>query len=269
MSRSDDPEIPTSTDAMLRRTRRRADQLRRRRRLVIGGAATAVVAVAIALPLVLSDHPSTHVVNVVGGTSAPSTVGPVAPTAGPTTTAPPPASSPTLTTPTAPPASTTTPTTAGARGLGPAGSGVAPACATAELRASLTGGNGAAGSVGYQLTLRNIGSGACRLSGYPGVSYVTGASGPIVGAPAQRDHVAPAATVTIAPQHAAQATLVETDALDYPTTTCRLSRVAGLRIYPPNQTASLFVAQPGRDCANASDPGLQIGPMEVAPATGT
>jgi hypothetical protein len=262
MSRFDNSEIPTSTDDMLRRTRRRAEQLRRRRRLLVGGTAAAVLAAALAVPLVLAGHQSHRVVNVVGGTSTPTSVRPAAPTAGPTTNPLPsaPTSTSTATSPASSASSTVPPTTAG--------STTPPACATSELRASLTGGNGAAGSVGYELTLRNIGANRCTLFGYPGVSYVTGASGTTVGAPAQRDDVAPAATVTIAPQHAAQAVLIETDSLNYPTTTCRLTSVAGLRIYPPNQTASLFIAQATRACGRAADPGLQIGPMEVAPSTG-
>ena len=207
-----------------------------------------------------SAHQSTRVVNVIGGPSAPSSIRPGAPTAGPTTTPRSSAPGATTTTPGTPPAASTAPTTAG--------SDAVPVCATSELRASLAGGSGAAGSVGYELTLRNIGPNACTLFGYAGVSYVTGAAGTIVGAPARRDKVAPAAAVTLAPQHAAQATLIETDSLNYPTTTCRLTSVAGLRIYPPNQTASLFVAQATRDCANAADPGLQVGPMDVAPTTG-
>ena len=136
-----------------------------------------------------------------------------------------------------------------------------PPCATSDLTASLNDPSGAAGSVGYALVLRNSGSVSCTLDGYPGVSYVD-SSGMTVGAPAQRDSVAPVVTVNLAPREAAQATLIETDAHNYPPDSCQLTSVAGLRIYPPNQTTSLLVPQTTLACANAADPVLHVGPMQ-------
>jgi hypothetical protein len=115
--------------------------------------------------------------------------------------------------------------------------------------------------VGYALVLRNSGNVTCTLDGYPGVSYM-GSSGTMVGAPAQRDSVAPVVTVSLAPGAAAQATLIETDAHNYPPDTCGLTTVAGLRIYPPNQTASLLVPQTTVACADTADPVLQVGPVQ-------
>jgi hypothetical protein len=142
-----------------------------------------------------------------------------------------------------------------------------PTCATAQLSARLANPSGAAGSVGYSLILSNTGA-PCTLYGYPGVSYVTASKGTTVGAPARRDSTGPTHTVTLATGQSAQATLIETDSLNYPQNTCQLSPVTGLRIYPPGQTAALFVPQPNQACANPADPVLQIGPITASSATG-
>ena len=63
----------------------------------------------------------------------------------------------------------------------------APACTSADLTASLGGGAGAGMSQNHTgLQLRNTGSAACTLYGYPGVSWVRGASGIQTGAAAVR-----------------------------------------------------------------------------------
>jgi hypothetical protein len=254
MTSFDGPEAPSSPDAMLERTWRRVVQIRRRRRRTVGGAAAvAAVALAIALPVALHHDSPTGVVRVVG---PPSTI-PVSTTnpSGPTATAPlagPPSTTPATSTPpsTAPPSS------------GPPSPPALTACATSDLTASLVSAGGAAGSVGYELTFRNTGDVTCTLQGYPGVSYVTSSTGSPVGAPAGRDSVDPVTTVVLAPQGRAQALLIETDSLNYPPNTCRLTSVIGLRIYPPNQTASLFVAQATRACSNAADPVLQVATVQ-------
>lgn len=148
----------------------------------------------------------------------------------------------------------------------PAGSS-APLCATSQLEASPSGGNGAAGSVDYILNLTNTSSSTCTLTGYPGVSYVAGSSGTQVGSPAVRTP-GDAQTVVLGPGHAAQAGLREVVAQNFPQSTCRLTTTRGLRVYPPNQKAALFVAQPGHTCANPADHTLFVGPVETGPAHG-
>lgn len=45
-----------------------------------------------------------------------------------------------------------------------------------------------------------------------------------------------------------------TEALNYPAATCDPMTVAGLRVYPPNETAAAFVADPDlRVCSTATD----------------
>jgi hypothetical protein len=94
------------------------------------------------------------------------------------------------------------------------------------------------------LQLRNTGSSACTLYGYPGISWVAGADGHQVGAPAQRqaDNSGNAEqTVTLAPGALASAPLDIVDAAVIPTSECKPVPVRGLRIYPPGETAALFL----------------------------
>ncbi|MDQ1415337.1 MAG: hypothetical protein QOF81_950 [Acidimicrobiaceae bacterium] len=251
MTSPDRPEIPTSTGAMLERTRRRAEQMRRRRRAALAAVAAVV---AVGLPLVLIDtRHSGRVLRTVGEPTsvAPATSAKTEPT--PSTARPQPA----LPSTSRPSVDTTTITTTA--------SSAVKDCSSGQLKASLMNPNGAAGSVGYDLVLRNTGSVTCSLRGYPGVSYVTGATGATVGAPAQRDNLGTINTITLSPGHAARATLIEVNSLNYPPDTCRLTQVGGLRIYPPNQTVALFVPQTARACANPADAILSIGPLEAFP----
>ena len=58
------------------------------------------------------------------------------------------------------------------------------------------------------------------------------------------------------PGQAGAATLRYTQAANYPD--CSVTPAAGFRIYPPEDTASLFVAQPRSACSNAGPTLLTI-----------
>ncbi len=133
-------------------------------------------------------------------------------------------------------------------------------CSTSQLAASLGSGNGAAGTIYYNLELHNASSVTCFVQGYPGVSFVAGSNGHQVGAPATR---AAGATpqVVLAPQRSALASLAVVDAANYGIP-CQLTPVLGLRVYPPNQTAALFVPHADQACANTSYTTLRIGPLQ-------
>jgi hypothetical protein len=101
----------------------------------------------------------------------------------------------------------------------------------------------------------NIGSTSCVIQGFPGVSFVTGDSGQQVGAPADRDgEIAP--PVTLAPGQTAHAPLSMLNGIGayYPPDTplCGATQIRGIRVYPPDDTAALFI--PGNDtvCGNPS-----------------
>jgi hypothetical protein len=259
MTSPDRPTIPTSTGDMLARTHRRAEQLRRRRRGLITGLAAAAVVIAVAVPLLARSPHRSRVVGVTGeptsvttGTTTPqvATTSPGATTTA-ATTIPPVPSIPVPTT-TATTGVPRTPTTAPAS---------TPECATSQLRGALTNSSGAAGSVGYAIEFVNTAATTCSLTGYPGVSYRSGATETLVGAPAQRDPLRSVVTVTLRPGQAAYATLIEVDSLNYPPASCQLTSVNGLWVYPPDQTAALFLSQSTQACSNPADPVLMIGPI--------
>ncbi|MDA8046991.1 MAG: DUF4232 domain-containing protein [Actinomycetota bacterium] len=173
------------------------------------------------------------------------TVAPSSTVAPGTTTAPPPTS----------PVPTTAPATTSSTGpTGPV------RCLTTDLVGSLSGENGAAGSVYYMLDLANRGSVTCVMQGYPGVSFVTTSSGQQVGAPADRT---PGSTPSflLGPGQMAQAVLQVTEASNYGSA-CQITPTDGLRVYPPDERDSLVIAHSDRACANTSDVTLHIGPMQ-------
>ena len=156
-------------------------------------------------------------------------------------------------------------------------SGGTPACTSAHLQASLGGGAGAGMSQNHTgLQLRNTGPSACTLYGYPGVSWVRGASGVQTGAAATRqaDPNGTEKTVTLAPGALASAPLDIVDAAVIPPSECKPVAVRGLRIYPPGQQAALFLALPtaaggyGECSLTTKSPTLMIGYLEAGAQPG-
>lgn len=186
-------------------------------------------------------------------TGAPSS----APTSAPTSAAAPPTSAAPSS---AAPTSTRTATASASASAAPTAAGPA-ACPSSRLAVTVRPdvGGGAAGSQYETIVFVNQGSTTCTLNGHPGVSYVVGSAGTQVGAPAGRDGVP--ALVTLAPGGSAHASLRVVDYQTIDRETCQSSPVAGLRIYPPDQTASQFVAAPGSTCADPSVVLLTVGPV--------
>jgi len=142
-----------------------------------------------------------------------------------------------------------------------------PECASADLALSLAPTEGTAGTFYTAVQLTNAGRGTCFVAGFPGVSYVDG-SGHQVGAAAVRDG-AKGPRVTLKPGGMASAVLAMVDIGVFSPSACRPTPVTGLRVYPPDQRASLFVRHPTTGCA-AADPGepqLRVRTL-VAGATG-
>ncbi|WLQ04720.1 DUF4232 domain-containing protein [Arthrobacter oryzae] len=144
----------------------------------------------------------------------------------------------------------------------PSSQSAAPAgpsrCKAANLTVSqdATGG-GAAGSVYSQLILTNSGAEPCLLRGFPGVSLTADANGEPLGAPARQDGASPVADVLLAPGQAGAADMRYTQAGNYPD--CATAQAAGYRVYPPEETASLFLAVPRTACTDDSIELLTIG----------
>ena len=125
-------------------------------------------------------------------------------------------------------------------------------CQTSDLTLTLGPGDGAAGHEYFALKFTNTGTATCTLNGYPGVSFVTGTAGQQLGAPAQRATNAPAVGITLQPGSAGVATIGVTQAGNYDAATCQPTPVTGFRVYPPNETASAFVAYAGTGCASSA-----------------
>lgn len=127
------------------------------------------------------------------------------------------------------------------------------ACPTSALSASLTNTQGTAGTSYSHLVLRNASTRACTLAGYPGVSFID-ASGHQIGAAVPRS-AGSAIVVTLAPDGSAGAVFALHDAYVGSVPDCQPTNVTGLRIYPPDQTASLTLPNPFRVCANPTTDG--------------
>jgi hypothetical protein len=135
-------------------------------------------------------------------------------------------------------------------------------CKASGLKATTDAtGGGAAGSVYMELILTNSGKSACHLKGFAGVSLTTGPNGRPIGAPAQRDTSVAVQDVLLAPGKSGTAVLRYTQAGNYPD--CAKTAAAGFRVYPPEDTASLFVARPSDACSNASIELLSIGAFQA------
>jgi Protein of unknown function (DUF4232) len=126
-----------------------------------------------------------------------------------------------------------------------------PTCVSSDLQASLGPSQGAAGTFYHLLILTNTSSADCTLYGYPGVSFVTGQGGSVIGAPAGRNSVVPDTLVTLPPGGTASALLGVEDTGALPPSSCVPGTSDWLQIYPPGDTGSLFVQLKSSVCTKA------------------
>jgi Protein of unknown function (DUF4232) len=141
----------------------------------------------------------------------------------------------------------TAPVTSPSPSASPTAAG-APACANGTLQVKLRGEQGYAGGVDLAINFTNTTSAACTLYGYPGVSLVSSSHAQI-GLAAKRTTTAPAEVVTLAPGATGHAQLQIADALNFPTSACGPVQAADLRVYPPGQTAAVFLPDHSQGCA--------------------
>jgi hypothetical protein len=111
-------------------------------------------------------------------------------------------------------------------------------------------GGAAAGSVYYPIDFTNTSSSTCTLYGYPGVSFSSGRGGSQIGKPASRNPAGPPVTVTLTPGGVAHATVQVAQAGNYSKSVCKPVTAHWLKIYPPNQTAPLFVSFTIQACSH-------------------
>jgi Protein of unknown function (DUF4232) len=149
-----------------------------------------------------------------------------------------------------------TPTTT----LSPAVSGP-PACPTSSLQVKLGVGQGYAGGVYQVIDFTNTSGSPCTLYGYPGVSLASGPPYAQIGLAAKRSTSSTPKLVTLAPAATANALLQIVDALNYPSASCGPTKATALKIYPPNQTAPVYLPNASEGCAKTVQT-MYIGPVQ-------
>ncbi|WP_223198682.1 DUF4232 domain-containing protein [Solihabitans fulvus] len=138
-----------------------------------------------------------------------------------------------------------------------------PICQAADLGLSFGHAEGAAGTVYRAVQFTNYGDNTCVLQGFPGVSYVDG-DGNQVGAAARRDGPA-GSLVTLDPGATASAIVGFVQIGLFDPAVCQPTPVAGIQVYPPDSTESLFLEMPGQQgCAGDVSPSAQL---KVLPMT--
>jgi hypothetical protein len=143
-----------------------------------------------------------------------------------------------------------------------------PGCSTSGLVVWMdTQGSVAAGSVFYTLMFTNLSGHACTLYGHPGVTAV-GLGGHQAGSPAAWDPPG-AQLVTLASGATGYAVLQYSDVVTSNSgpRPCDPVTAAGLRIYPPDQTAAKVVPFPLKACTT-SVTYLGVRPVQQAPPPG-
>ena len=149
-----------------------------------------------------------------------------------------------------------------APGTGHTGKVATPACATSGLDVWLnTQGQGAAGTIYYNLNFTNLSGSTCTLFGYPGVS-ATNLGGTQVGSAAIRLSATPH-TVTLTNGATAFALVGIVQAGIFPPSQCGPVTAAGLRVFPPNQTQSAKVPFPFAACSKTGPLYLKVLPVQA------
>ncbi len=146
------------------------------------------------------------------------------------------------------PTSTPVPVTSTSSPAPPTVVGV-PACANGSLKVALGLGQGYAGGSYVNIDFTNTSGSECTLTGFPGVSLVSGPPYVQIGLAAQRNSNSPVKTITLAPGAVANALLQVVDALNFPTASCGPAKATNLQVFPPNQTAAVYVPYQTEACA--------------------
>ncbi|MDH6125813.1 DUF4232 domain-containing protein [Kitasatospora sp. GP82] len=135
------------------------------------------------------------------------------------------------------------------------------ACTSSQLSVVQKDPSVGAGQYYSTLVFTNTSATSCTLTGYPGVSYVA-ANGVQSGNPAVRAEGS-VVTVTLKPGRTANAKLHDSNGIGgYDPKECRLTPAQGLRIYPPNEQAAIFLPWKTEHCAGPTVHALTIGPIE-------
>jgi hypothetical protein len=121
------------------------------------------------------------------------------------------------------------------------------ACAAGAVKVTQSAPDGYAGGFDVTIGFTNTSGAPCTLYGYPGVSLVS-ASYAQIGLPARRLSTVPVTVVTLASGATASAVVQIADAVNFPSPACSPVKAAYLRIFPPNQTTSVYLANTSQTC---------------------
>jgi hypothetical protein len=177
-----------------------------------------------------------------------------------------PATATTTTVTATPPASgassgSNTPAVSTSSPAGPVSSAVS--CATSSLNIKQGLAQGYAGGVYEVIDFTNTSNSPCSLYGFPGVSLVTGPPYTQVGLAAKRSTTsAKVKLITLAPGTTGNALLQIVDALNYPSATCGPTKATALKVYPPNQTAPIYLPNTSTACSKSVQT-MNIGPVQA------
>ena len=139
----------------------------------------------------------------------------------------------------------------------------AVSCATSSLDVKQGLAQGYAGGVYEVIDFTNTSNSPCSLLGYPGVSLVTGPPYTQVGLAAKRSTTsAQVKLITLAPGATGNALLQIVDALNYPSATCGPTKATALKVYPPNQTAPVYLPNTSTACSKPVQT-MNIGPVQA------
>ncbi|CCH27885.1 DUF4232 domain-containing protein [Actinosynnema sp. NPDC047251] len=126
-------------------------------------------------------------------------------------------------------------------------------CTSVDLEIAVVREEPAAGTLYREVRFTNRGIATCVLQGFPGVSYVD-SSGNQVGAAATRDGVR-GPSVTLPHGAGAVAVVGSANADNFDPAVCRKTLVWGLKLFPPDQTAPLYLRLDGQyGCAGDVSP---------------
>jgi len=131
---------------------------------------------------------------------------------------------------------------------GTAGNAGSGRCRTKDLKASTGAVEANAGVIYVNLVFTNKSAKPCTMYGFPGVSWVAGDDGHQVNAGFDRTDAAKS-TITLAAGGVAHATLATHDVGFFDAAQCKPVAVRGFRIYPPDETKSIFVALTTKACS--------------------
>lgn len=139
-------------------------------------------------------------------------------------------------------------------------------CDSEDLNLSILSQQGVAGSVIYSLGFQNDSDRECQLQGFPGVSFVGEDNGTQIGAAAIRENDASTQTAVMAPGQSATVEVRASRAENYGPEDCgEMVPVDGFRIYPPGNTAAVYLPINGMlGCTSNEVDLLSVQPVKPA-----